>query len=147
MYVDFASIFMRVLSFLKGRNPLTAYLFYCLESQDNLILWPYNYFSVLDCLMLNAHFYAGNSCMLIFAFILYFKKKVLSLMFCFRGRFNEVCCPQHPEAHLIEDYRAGDQICSECGLVVGDRWVGCWIVFYFIFLWFCLVVEHKIVFR
>ncbi|XP_066965289.1 transcription initiation factor IIB [Macrobrachium rosenbergii] len=38
-----------------------------------------------------------------------------------RGRFNEVCCPQHPDAHLIEDYRAGDQICSECGLVVGDR--------------------------
>lgn len=41
----------------------------------------------------------------------------------FRSRFAEVCCPQHPEAHLIEDYRAGDQICSECGLVVGDRWV------------------------
>merc|ERR1719187_2913497 len=38
-----------------------------------------------------------------------------------RGRFNEVCCPHHPDAHLIEDYRAGDQICSECGLVVGDR--------------------------
>ena len=27
----------------------------------------------------------------------------------------------HPYAPLIEDYRAGDQICSECGLVVGDR--------------------------
>ncbi|XP_050701478.1 transcription initiation factor IIB-like [Eriocheir sinensis] len=38
-----------------------------------------------------------------------------------RSRFAEVCCPQHPESHLIEDYRAGDQICSECGLVVGDR--------------------------
>ena len=35
----------------------------------------------------------------------------------FRGRFNEVCCPHHPDAHLIEDYRAGDQICSECGVV------------------------------
>ncbi|XP_035683908.1 transcription initiation factor IIB-like isoform X2 [Branchiostoma floridae] len=34
---------------------------------------------------------------------------------------NRVCCPEHPDAHLIEDYRAGDQICSECGLVVGDR--------------------------
>ena len=30
-------------------------------------------------------------------------------------------CKFHPEAALIEDYRAGDQICSECGLVVGDR--------------------------
>lgn len=34
---------------------------------------------------------------------------------------NKVCCPSHPDAPLIEDYRAGDQICSECGLVVGDR--------------------------
>jgi len=32
-----------------------------------------------------------------------------------------VGCKFHPEASLIEDYRAGDQICSECGLVVGDR--------------------------
>ncbi|CAD5223827.1 unnamed protein product [Bursaphelenchus okinawaensis] len=29
----------------------------------------------------------------------------------------------HPTAHLIEDHRAGDVICSECGLVVGDRLV------------------------
>jgi len=33
----------------------------------------------------------------------------------------QVGCPQHPEATLIEDHRAGDQICSQCGLVVGDR--------------------------
>eukprot|EP00092_Neocalanus_flemingeri_P011485 GFUD01012379.1.p1 GENE.GFUD01012379.1~~GFUD01012379.1.p1 ORF type:complete len:311 (-),score=74.33 GFUD01012379.1:156-1088(-) len=32
-----------------------------------------------------------------------------------------VACKFHPDATLIEDYRAGDQICSECGLVVGDR--------------------------
>jgi len=32
-----------------------------------------------------------------------------------------VSCKFHPSAPLIEDYRAGDQICSECGLVVGDR--------------------------
>lgn len=32
-----------------------------------------------------------------------------------------VSCKFHPNAPLIEDYRAGDQICSECGLVVGDR--------------------------
>lgn len=35
--------------------------------------------------------------------------------------YNRVCCKFHPEAALIEDYRAGDQICSACGLVVGDR--------------------------
>ncbi|XP_058450327.1 transcription initiation factor IIB [Malaya genurostris] len=34
---------------------------------------------------------------------------------------NKVCCYSHPDAPLIEDYRAGDMICSECGLVVGDR--------------------------
>lgn len=30
-------------------------------------------------------------------------------------------CSYHPEADLIEDYRAGDMICTECGLVVADR--------------------------
>jgi len=30
-------------------------------------------------------------------------------------------CPEHPNGVLIEDYRAGDMICRECGLVVGDR--------------------------
>ena len=34
---------------------------------------------------------------------------------------NRVACPSHPDANLIEDYRAGDMICSMCGLVVGDR--------------------------
>lgn len=37
------------------------------------------------------------------------------------NRIAKVVCPSHPDAHLIEDYRAGDMICSECGLVVGDR--------------------------
>ncbi|KAM4641362.1 transcription initiation factor IIB-like [Discoglossus pictus] len=32
----------------------------------------------------------------------------------------KVTCPNHPDALLVEDYRAGDMICSECGLVVGD---------------------------
>ncbi|TNN69842.1 Transcription initiation factor IIB [Liparis tanakae] len=32
-----------------------------------------------------------------------------------------VQCPNHPDAILVEDYRAGDMICPECGLVVGDR--------------------------
>ena len=30
-------------------------------------------------------------------------------------------CQRHPNAHLIEDTHAGDMICPECGLVVGDR--------------------------
>uniref|UniRef100_A0A1I7YY25 Transcription initiation factor IIB n=1 Tax=Steinernema glaseri TaxID=37863 RepID=A0A1I7YY25_9BILA len=34
-----------------------------------------------------------------------------------------ISCEFHPHAHLIEDYRAGDVICTECGLVVGDRLV------------------------
>lgn len=34
---------------------------------------------------------------------------------------STVLCSAHPDAPLIEDYRAGDMICSECGLVVGDR--------------------------
>jgi len=36
-------------------------------------------------------------------------------------KMNRVECNYHPGAPLIEDHRAGDQICSECGLVVGDR--------------------------
>ena len=34
---------------------------------------------------------------------------------------GQVRCQYHPDAHLAEDYRAGDMICTECGLVVGDR--------------------------
>lgn len=30
-------------------------------------------------------------------------------------------CPDHPNTPLIEDYRAGDTICPDCGRVVGDR--------------------------
>jgi len=38
-----------------------------------------------------------------------------------RGWTNQVACQYHPEANLIEDYHAGDMICPQCGLVVGDR--------------------------
>ncbi|KAK7580220.1 hypothetical protein V9T40_000849 [Parthenolecanium corni] len=34
---------------------------------------------------------------------------------------DKVNCRYHPDAPLVEDYHAGDTICSECGLVVGDR--------------------------
>ena len=34
---------------------------------------------------------------------------------------NILKCESHPDAFLIEDHRAGDMICSQCGLVVGDR--------------------------
>jgi len=37
------------------------------------------------------------------------------------GGGSTVKCPTHPNAFLVEDYRAGDMICPECGLVVGDR--------------------------
>lgn len=30
-------------------------------------------------------------------------------------------CPAHPNVPLVEDYRAGDTVCPECGLVVGNR--------------------------
>ncbi|ESN95389.1 hypothetical protein HELRODRAFT_185984 [Helobdella robusta] len=30
-------------------------------------------------------------------------------------------CPNHPDAELVEDYHAGDVVCMECGIVVGDR--------------------------
>ncbi|RDD45380.1 Transcription initiation factor IIB [Trichoplax sp. H2] len=33
----------------------------------------------------------------------------------------QIRCPRHPQANLIEDYSAGDIVCPECGLVVGDR--------------------------
>ncbi|XP_026691619.2 transcription initiation factor IIB-like isoform X2 [Ciona intestinalis] len=38
-----------------------------------------------------------------------------------RNYLHQIHCPQHPDAALVEDYRAGDMICPECGLVVGDR--------------------------
>lgn len=37
------------------------------------------------------------------------------------GSGSKLTCPSHPNAHLVEDYRAGDMVCPECGLVVGDR--------------------------
>ena len=49
---------------------------------------------------------------------------------CFRraaGGGSTVKCPNHPNAFLVEDYRAGDMVCPECGLVVGDRYI----VFFF----------------
>ncbi|RWS32003.1 transcription initiation factor IIB-like isoform X1 [Leptotrombidium deliense] len=42
-------------------------------------------------------------------------------MSSFAGRGAKIACREHPDASLIEDYRAGDMICSQCGLVVGDR--------------------------
>lgn len=36
-------------------------------------------------------------------------------------RMAQLHCSAHPDSSLIEDYHAGDMICSECGLVVGDR--------------------------
>jgi len=33
----------------------------------------------------------------------------------------KLACPSHPNSPLVEDYRAGDMVCPDCGLVVGDR--------------------------
>ena len=30
-------------------------------------------------------------------------------------------CRYHPDAELLDDYHAGDVVCSACGLVVADR--------------------------
>ncbi|ESP00286.1 hypothetical protein LOTGIDRAFT_238621 [Lottia gigantea] len=38
-----------------------------------------------------------------------------------RGATVQVNCPEHPDTPLVEDHHAGDMICPECGLVVGDR--------------------------
>ncbi|XP_053381051.1 transcription initiation factor IIB-like isoform X2 [Mercenaria mercenaria] len=38
-----------------------------------------------------------------------------------KGRGAQIACPEHPDTPLVEDYHAGDLICPECGLVVGDR--------------------------
>jgi transcription initiation factor TFIIB len=35
---------------------------------------------------------------------------------------KQLACRFHPDAALVEDYRAGDMVCPECGLVVGDRY-------------------------
>ena len=37
------------------------------------------------------------------------------------GGGSTLRCVNHPNTPLVEDYRAGDMICPECGLVVGDR--------------------------
>lgn len=37
------------------------------------------------------------------------------------SRMSANVCKEHPNAQLIDDSRAGDIICTECGLVVGDR--------------------------
>ena len=38
-----------------------------------------------------------------------------------RAPWNRVACHSHPDAYLFEDDRAGDLICSMCGLVVDER--------------------------
>lgn len=46
----------------------------------------------------------------------------LEFFILFRRAYgNTIRCESHPDAPLVEDHRAGDLICTECGLVVGDR--------------------------
>lgn len=46
--------------------------------------------------------------------------KIFSPFFSRTGT-NKLFCPNHRNSPLVEDYRAGDMVCPECGLVVGDR--------------------------
>jgi transcription initiation factor TFIIB len=34
---------------------------------------------------------------------------------------NKLTCPNHPQGLLIDDHHTGDVICSECGLVLGEK--------------------------
>ena len=70
--------------------------------------------------------------MFLFVVLLVFECTVSSvdlfpLLFCLICSSQRIRCSHHPEAPLIEDYRAGDMICSECGLVVGDRYGLLWL--------------------
>jgi transcription initiation factor TFIIIB Brf1 subunit/transcription initiation factor TFIIB len=47
---------------------------------------------------------------------------MIYILYDFR-RGVQIQCPEHPDTPLVEDYHAGDMICPECGLVVGDRCV------------------------
>lgn len=47
--------------------------------------------------------------------------KIIFIVIIF-SYMQELACRYHPDAVLIEDYRAGDMICPMCGLVVGDRY-------------------------
>lgn len=49
------------------------------------------------------------------------KRNFFTKLLNFHSYKDKVVCNHHPDAPLIEDYRAGDMICSECGLIVGDR--------------------------
>jgi hypothetical protein len=62
-------------------------------------------------------------CKLIINIFFEFKRLTIFRLYVYFFRYDtiEISCSYHPDAPLIEDYRAGDQICSECGLVVGDR--------------------------
>lgn len=53
--------------------------------------------------------------------IMYSYRSHFHVLMFFRQEMDKVFCQHHPDAPLVEDYHAGDAICSECGLVVGDR--------------------------
>lgn len=54
--------------------------------------------------------------------VILYSVDLFPFVFVLTSSSQTVRCSHHPEAPLIEDYRAGDMICSECGLVVGDRY-------------------------
>lgn len=38
-----------------------------------------------------------------------------------RNESNKLACPNHPQSVLIDDHHTGDVICTECGLVLGEK--------------------------
>lgn len=60
-----------------------------------------------------------------YSFVFFIFYLIIKLQFClFSGDgvagLPRVQCPNHPDSILVEDYRAGDMICPDCGLVVGQ---------------------------
>lgn len=69
-------------------------------------------FACLNFLPLSASFSCLLSCWITSLLFFFCSGDALTL--------PRVQCPNHPDAILVEDYRAGDMICPECGLVVGQ---------------------------
>src|SRR5579862_5235183 len=38
-----------------------------------------------------------------------------------RNESNKLACPNHPQGVLVDDHHTGDVVCSECGLVLGEK--------------------------
>ena len=64
--------------------------------------------------------YCTNVCSIL-KFFMYFSAFVSETSRSVGVEVAVLSCPYHPDAILMEDYHAGDMICPDCGLIVGDR--------------------------